>query len=149
MVLHLAALPPELRALVATKCDAATAAQFALASLRWPAAHARCCYGSIWRSCWRPTGPSAKGCGGPPAAAGTGICTHYSEFACGECYGRQPVCNQFGCTRCADALVNGHLQMHVLRRRPHSALRPCFRQCAASSGFQNTLGFAPPPGLRS
>ena len=32
MVLHLAALPPELRALVATKCDAATAAQFALAS---------------------------------------------------------------------------------------------------------------------
>ena len=32
MVLHLAALPPELGALVATKCDAATAAQFALAS---------------------------------------------------------------------------------------------------------------------
>ena len=32
MVPHLAALPPELRALVATKCDAATAAQFALAS---------------------------------------------------------------------------------------------------------------------
>ena len=32
MVLHLAALPPELRALVATKCDEATTAQFALAS---------------------------------------------------------------------------------------------------------------------
>ena len=32
MVLRFAALPPELRALVATKCDAATAAHFALAS---------------------------------------------------------------------------------------------------------------------
>ena len=143
MVLHLAALPPELRALVATKCDEATTAQFALASracallLRQHLAFLLEAHRQAQRD------------------AAARQLQQALEFALSTA--NLHAVNAMGGSRFAINLAAHGAQtrpstatftcMSVLRL--HSALRPCFRQCAASSGFQNTLGFAPPPGLRS